>query len=166
LVSAPRDLRSFRSLAEIEVLERPALVDLLEELFSRPPPTYLSIAFIRRALGYEWQCLVHGGLPVRLRRELLGAKGSKQFSKLASFSQPLAADSELVREWNGRTYRVAVLEDGYRLDEKTYPSLTAVARRITGANWSGPRFFGLVSKSRKERQDPDPQDTPHLERLP
>ncbi len=48
-----------------------------------------------------------------------------------------------MREWNGRTYTVTVIEDGFEYGEKTYRSLTKVARVITGAHWSGPRFFGL-----------------------
>ena len=51
-----------------------------------------------------------------------------------------------VREWNGRTYQVEVLDNGYRFDGKTYPSLTTIAKRITGTHWSGPRFFGLTPK--------------------
>jgi hypothetical protein len=48
-----------------------------------------------------------------------------------------------MREWNGRIHVVDVVADGYRLDGKTYRSLSAVAKRITGTHWSGPRFFGL-----------------------
>lgn len=51
--------------------------------------------------------------------------------------------THLVREWNGRTYQVEVLENGFRLDGKYYRSLSAIARKITGAHWSGPRFFGM-----------------------
>ena len=48
--------------------------------------------------------------------------------------------------WNGRTYQVEILDSGYRFDGKTYPSLTAITKRITGTHWSGPRFFGLTPK--------------------
>ena len=51
--------------------------------------------------------------------------------------------TRLVREWNGRTHVVDVIEDGFVFDGKTYRSLSAIAKRITGAHWSGPRFFGL-----------------------
>jgi hypothetical protein len=51
--------------------------------------------------------------------------------------------TRLVREWNGRTHVVDVSEDGFVFDGKTYGSLSAIAKRITGAHWSGPRFFGL-----------------------
>ena len=51
--------------------------------------------------------------------------------------------SHLVREWNGRTYQVEVTGRGYVMDGKTWRSLSAVAKHITGAHWSGPRFFGV-----------------------
>ena len=58
----------------------------------------------------------------------------------------VSAGTHLVREWNGRTYQVEVIDNGYRFDGKTYPSLTTIAKRITGTHWSGPRFFGLTPK--------------------
>ncbi|MES0138835.1 DUF2924 domain-containing protein [Mesorhizobium sp. M0016] len=58
-------------------------------------------------------------------------------------SIPPKAGSRLMREWNGRMHIVEVVDDGFVLDGKTYGSLSAVARRITGAHWSGPRFFSL-----------------------
>ena len=58
-------------------------------------------------------------------------------------SASLKPGTRLVREWNGRTHVVDVSEDGFIFDSKTYGSLSAIAKRITGAHWSGPRFFGL-----------------------
>src|SRR5580700_8003659 len=49
----------------------------------------------------------------------------------------------LVREWRGRTHTVTVTEDGFEYAGTSYPSLTKIAKKITGAHWSGPRFFGL-----------------------
>ena len=51
--------------------------------------------------------------------------------------------ARLIREWNGRTHVVDVIEGGYVFEAKVYPSLTAIAGQITGVHWSGPRFFGL-----------------------
>jgi hypothetical protein len=39
---------------------------------------------------------------------------------------------------------VLVKEDGFEYEGKRYRSLTMIAGRITGAHWSGPRFFGLT----------------------
>lgn len=51
--------------------------------------------------------------------------------------------ARLLRDWNGRTHAVDMTESGYLYEGKTYRSLSAIARQITGAHWSGPRFFGL-----------------------
>jgi hypothetical protein len=51
--------------------------------------------------------------------------------------------TRLIREWNGQTHVVGVIEGGYVFETKVYPSLTAIAGKITGVHWSGPRFFGL-----------------------
>ena len=55
--------------------------------------------------------------------------------------------SRLIREWGGRTHSVAVNEDGFEWNGKTWRSLSAIAREITGAHWSGPRFFGFTGRS-------------------
>ena len=52
-----------------------------------------------------------------------------------------------MREWNGRTHTVTVEEDGFSYAGRNYRSLSAIARDITGARWSGPRFFGLTNKT-------------------
>ncbi|KQZ30885.1 hypothetical protein ASD50_16780 [Mesorhizobium sp. Root552] len=51
--------------------------------------------------------------------------------------------ARLLRDWNGKTHVVDVIEGGYVFEAKVYPSLTAIAGKITGVHWSGPRFFGL-----------------------
>jgi hypothetical protein len=37
----------------------------------------------------------------------------------------------------------ATVRDGFDWQGTTYPSLSAIARAITGTAWSGPRFFAL-----------------------
>jgi hypothetical protein len=60
-------------------------------------------------------------------------------------AQPrLKPGARLVREWHGRTHTVVVVEDGFEFEGRLYRSLTSIAREITGAHWSGPRFFGLA----------------------
>ncbi|WP_229583444.1 DUF2924 domain-containing protein [Paracoccus sp. S-4012] len=48
----------------------------------------------------------------------------------------------MLREWNGTTHVVEIGDDKYRWDGRNWDSLSAIAREITGAHWSGPRFFG------------------------
>jgi hypothetical protein len=56
--------------------------------------------------------------------------------------------ASLVRRWRGHTHTVLVGEDGFEYDGQRYRSLTVIAERITGAHWSGPRFFGVNQRAR------------------
>jgi hypothetical protein len=67
----------------------------------------------------------------------------------------LKAGTRLIREWQGRTYQVLVLEDGFSWQGMHYRSLSAIARQITGTAWSGPLFFGLKpNRSATRRSSP------------
>jgi hypothetical protein len=60
----------------------------------------------------------------------------------------------LSRQWKGRTILVEVLAEGFRYENRHYPSLSAIAVAVTGTRWNGLAFFGLtrpVSGERKER---------------
>ncbi|MGJ5621606.1 DUF2924 domain-containing protein [Sulfitobacter sp. MF3-043] len=125
--------------------ERPAVLQNWEAVFGSLPPPYLSVPFMQKAIRYELQCKALGGLPAAMRRAL------KQISQgddiAAATPAKLSAGAHLVREWNGRTYQVHVKEDGFEMDGKKWSSLSAIAKHITGATWSGPRFFGLNSRA-------------------
>lgn len=125
--------------------ERAALLQNWEEAFGSSPPPYLSVTFMRKALAYQAQCKRHGGLPASSRRVLQQVADGKPVAQ--SVCQTLRPGAHLVREWNGRTYQVAVIDGGFRMDGRTWPSLSAIARHITGTTWSGPRFFGLTARS-------------------
>jgi Protein of unknown function (DUF2924) len=55
----------------------------------------------------------------------------------------IKAGAILVREWKGVSHRVTVLQNGFRYNDKSYESLSEIARLITRSRWNGPRFFGL-----------------------
>ena len=54
----------------------------------------------------------------------------------------------LLRQWRGRAHTVLVRGGGFEYKGQHYRSLTVIAERITGAHWSGPRFFGLTKRAR------------------
>ena len=58
--------------------------------------------------------------------------------------------TRLVRQWRGRTYHVAVMDEGFLFEDRRYSSLSQIAQVITGTKWSGPRFFGLAGGSAAE----------------
>ncbi len=105
------------------------------------PGSRLSLRFLRKALKFEQQYKELGGHSAAIRRRM--RVGTKPVS---TSTQALTIGSQLVREWNGRIYRVEVTADCFEMDGQRYSSLSAVAKRITGADWSGPRFFGLKKR--------------------
>jgi hypothetical protein len=64
--------------------------------------------------------------------------------------------NEGAREWQGRTYDVLVLEDGFSWQNTRYRSLSAIARKITGTAWSEPLFFGLKPNRTANRRSSQP----------
>jgi len=130
------------SVAEIEAMDRAALLAAWDNLFGTPAPKGLSRAFLRRFIAFEVQARRDGGLP---RGFLAGLERQVDVS-IGATARGLEPGGRLLREWNGATHVVEVTETGYRWNGKTHRSLSAVARAITGARWSGPRFFGLSER--------------------
>src|SRR5215217_4877484 len=98
-----------------------------------------------REIAYKMQERVHGGLAPAVKRRLRALAEETQSNGAGALAPALLLKpgTRLLREWQGRTHTVIVLDDGFEYDGERYRSLTQIARRITGAHWSGPRFFGL-----------------------
>ena len=121
------------------------LRDEWRRLYRGQPPR-LSRDLLIRTIAYRMQEL--GGLSKATQRKLdaltkeLKAKGSIAVTPDTS----VRPGTRLVREWCGRTHTVVVTEDSFEYAGKAFPSLTKIAHAITGAHWSGPRFFGVIRK--------------------
>jgi hypothetical protein len=114
----------------------------------RTQPPRLSRNLLLRAIAYRIQELRYGGLSKATRRKLASLVEARDAGgEIAKEgAQRIRTGARLIREWNGRTHTVMVEEDGFSYAGQNYRSLSAVARDITGARWSGPRFFGLAIK--------------------
>lgn len=123
----------------IQSLDRAALRDVWIRQFKEPPPKQMSKSLMRSILSFEVQALSQGGLSNATKRLLKKPTTSIPARTIAKVG------TRLVREWNGVTHVVDVTESGATWNGKSYRSLSSVARAITGAHWSGPRFFGLTS---------------------
>ncbi len=104
----------------------------------------------RRALDLQTQKLLNAAVKAAAKTagtnssvEIDGLRHNKPAREMAK--PKLKEGTKLVRKWQGHHYEVLVLNDGkqFRYHNKTYDSLSKVAKVITGAHWSGPRFFGL-----------------------
>lgn len=126
-----------KEIAEIGDLDREGCLSRWQQMFGRPPPKYLSPKFMQRVLIHEAQSRALGRLSRKSEQRLKRVASGKTTAPVAK------PGVRLVREWNGRTYQVDVVEGAYVMDGKNWRSLSAIARHITGARWSGPRFFGV-----------------------
>jgi hypothetical protein len=118
------------------------------QLHRTGPPPGLSRDLMIRALAHQLQQQTHGGMSPALRRRLRSLAG--EFEKGgASFDPGIMpkTGTMLVRQWRGHTHTVLVRKDGFEYEGQHYRSLTVIAERITGAHWSGPRFFGLTKRT-------------------
>ena len=137
---------------EIDRLRSLDLEELRREwrrLYHSEPPR-ISRDLLVLALGYRLQEIAHGGLGKSTCRKLQTlAKALRTTGRVAPTpSLSLKPGARLMREWHGRTHTVTVTEDGFEYVGTNYPSLTKIAQKITGAHWSGPRFFGLPAARR------------------
>ena len=123
----------------------------------RAEPPRLSRDIMMRAIAHRLQEIAHGGPSKVTQRRLMTLTAEFETGgRIAPPAGPkLKPGSRLVREWHGRTHSVCVTDDGFEFQGKTYRSLTKIARDITGAQWSGPRFFGLTKMSATAGATPD-----------
>ena len=114
-------------------------------LHRMPPPMRLSRDLLVRGITYKLQERAYGGFSTATARKLeqAGADSLSRGSVIPAPPISLRPGTRLVREWRGVTHMVLIHADGIEWRGQRYRSLSLVARKITGARWSGPRFFGL-----------------------
>lgn len=151
-------------------LSREELIDRWIKMYDYPPPSGIRNELLIRSASWHQQARQLGGFSPGTKRWLKEAirrlegeaqRKAESRSRNGDFvlgevrstardaplpvrrRQTLHPGARLLREWNGRTHVVDVIESGFVFEGKVFGSLSAIARQITGAHWSGPRFFGL-----------------------
>ena len=118
------------------------------QLHRTGPPQGLSRDLLIRALAHQLHEWIHGRASGALRGRLQTL--AEELDRDGATFDPglvLKTGTTLVREWRGHAHSVLVREDGFEYEGQRYRSLTMIAKRITGAHWSGPRFFGLTKRA-------------------
>ena len=136
-------------IAALPALPMAELWALWDQHFPRRPK-HINRSFLESRLAYRIQEMAYGAVPVGIRRHLVeaGAAHSKIKHRVQASDtdrqQHLMPGTVLIREWDEREHRVVVTpESQCECEGRTFRSLSAVARHITGVQWNGPRFFGL-----------------------
>jgi len=153
------------ALSRLPTLDIGELRQQWRRLYKTQAPSNLSQELLLRAVAYRMQEVALGGLRPPRQRQLRHM--AQQFKQTGAANAPrppeLKPGTRLMREWQGRTYDVLVLDDGFSWQNTHYRSLSALTRKITGTGWSGPLFFGLKpnrSASHRPSQLRGPADEP------
>jgi hypothetical protein len=118
------------------------------KLHHTEPPFGISRDLLIRALAHQLQEQSYGGTGRGLQRRLQTLTGEREKRGASSdLGAALKTGTTLVRQWRGHTHAVLVRDDGFEYEGQPYRSLSVIAKRITGAHWSGPRFFGLIKRA-------------------
>lgn len=134
------------TLASLPQVARADLLEYWEVLYGTPAPLHISTGLLHRAVAYKLQEKVYGGLKPATRRYLESVVRDMAMGKKLTAIATVKPGTRIIREWRGTTYEVIVQSEGngVLLNGEHLSSLTEAAHRITGAKWSGPRFFGIV----------------------
>lgn len=124
------------ALTELAALDRPTLAHRWEKAFDVPAPKSCQATLLRSALAWHIQSELDRSARDRAAKALNRAAQSPAASALSP-------GTRLVREWLGATHHVTVVDGGFDYAGQHWTSLSAIARSITGTQWSGPLFFGL-----------------------
>jgi hypothetical protein len=122
----------------------------------------LSRDLLMRGITYKLQERPLGGLSKSILRKL---ERLNLDSNVQTPTPPilLKTGMRLVREWRGVTHSVLVHADGFEWRGRRYRSLTHIAQKITGAHWSGPRFFGLRTRAGRSVDSEESEASEHAE---
>src|SRR6516225_9564986 len=151
--------RSTEALSRLPQLDLGELRELWCRLYKTEPAPRFSRELLVRAVAYRMQEVASGGPRLELQRQLRQLGLQLQQTGRLRIRPQLKPGTRLMREWQGRSYEVLVLDDGFSWQGTHYRSLSAIARKITGTAWSGPLFFGLRSH-RSATPSPSPPSVP------
>jgi hypothetical protein len=116
-------------------------IQVLWRTYFRKSAPAMARELLVRMLAWHIQEEAFGGHDAATLR-LLDAYRRRNTAKVVLFKR-LKPGTSVVREYEGVRHVVTISENGFIWQSRTYDSLSAIAREITGSRWNGPRFFGL-----------------------
>ncbi|MCX7180197.1 MAG: DUF2924 domain-containing protein [Proteobacteria bacterium] len=137
--------------ASLPQLPMKELWQLWDQHFPRRP-THHHRGYIEGRVAFKIQEQVLGGTQPEVRTQLIriGEFLSKMSTRRTT-EVCIVPGTLMVREYDNHEHRVLALAEGFEYNGSKFKSLSAVARHITGGQWSGPAFFGLLKTQRRPK---------------
>ncbi len=133
----------------LSTMSKVQLRDRWSRVYRSPAPD-ISSTLLALGIAHRLQARHSADLPTGYVREIkrLGDILNRDGSLTSEPMATIKLGTSLVRSWHGKTHQVLITDQGYVYKGQTYRSLSHIAREITGAHWSGPRFFGLKRRTK------------------
>jgi hypothetical protein len=134
-----------RDVSAIAGLSGPAIIAAWEQAYGTPAPN-VPPSMLARHMTWQMQADDLGGLDKRIERHLnrLCEASELALQQPKTLPDVPSPGTRFLREWGGKVHHVELLPNGrYAYAGKEWRSLSTIAKHITGAHWSGPRFFGV-----------------------
>ena len=134
---------SFNSpVIELEYKSAAELREIYSSLFNDAVNYNAGKEHLIHKIAYRIQELAYGGLDESTKASLeIAAKGKNIFTK--SGHSDLLPGTKIHREYGSIMHEVEITKDGFEYNGQKWKSLSAIATKITGTKWSGPKFFGM-----------------------
>lgn len=144
-------------LAMLAELTTDALRAEWQRLYRVPPPPRVRRELLLLGVAWKRQEQFFGGLSATIKRKLTALVDGRDESRAVARDRRvrIKPGARLIREWRGQAHSVFVLDDGFEWQGRSWRSLSEIARQITGARWSGPRFFGLKAPAQRRGASAD-----------
>lgn len=138
--------------AELPKLAMKELWLLWDQYFPRRP-NHHNRSYVEGRVAYKIQEEAFGGIKPEVHLQLLRIGEAQSRMKVRKTTGVRVVPGTVFeREFDNREHRVTALADGsFEYEGRRFKSLSATARHITGTQWSGPLFFGLVKTARRSK---------------
>ena len=133
------------NMTDIQKLSIIDLRRLWSDAWGHEPHTRLGRRMMEDSLAYKLQIQQNNHLSAEQQKHLnrLIAEYKRNPAYFDSRVNQLKPGTRLIRNYNGKTYNVLILKDGFEYSGQNYNSLSKIANEITGSRWNGWLFFGL-----------------------
>lgn len=131
-----------RQVVELEYMTSAELRQVYNNLFTDKANSNANKDHLIHKIAYRIQELAYGGLDEQTKSTLEAVAKDKNFIKKLKCSD-LIPGTKICKEYKNIMHEVEVKADGFEYNGIKWSSLSAIATKITGTKWNGPKFFNL-----------------------